>query len=90
MAVFAVSVFDCLAAKNKRVGELHLRGLATGISEIEIVIRLLPFLCKVVYNVENSKAEVCLSGAVGAIDNAIFDDVILNGIGAETVVAVLG
>lgn len=87
MIILAVSILNRLPTEYKGVVELHLGGLAAGIREIYIVIRLFPFLGKMVHNVEDGQAEIGLSGTIGTIDDAILNDVILNGIRAEIIVA---
>ncbi|MBQ6822018.1 MAG: hypothetical protein IJP39_06360, partial [Bacteroidales bacterium] len=73
--------------ENKGVVELNLNGLATSICEVHIIIGLFPFLGKMIHYVEDGEAKICLARTVGAIDDTILNNVILNGISTEIIVA---
>ena len=79
-----------MSVKDKSVLKLHLEERIPRIGEVGIVIRLLPFLGKVVHDVKNRETEISLPGAIGAVDNTVFDDIILNGVQIEIIVAVPG
>ena len=87
MIILVVSILDGLPTEHESVVELHLDSLVARIREIHIVIRLFPFLGKMIHYVEDGKAEIGFAGAVGAIDDAILNNVILNGIRTEIIVA---
>ena len=88
--VFAIAVFHNHPVKNEGVVKLYVQGLIAGIDEVDIIIRFLPFLGKVIDDIENGKAEIGFPGSVGTVDNAVLDDVVLDGVGAEIIVAVTG
>ena len=84
--IFVISILYGLATEHKGIVELDLEGLIAGIREIDIIVRLLPFLRQVVNNVEYRKSKIGFARAIRSIDDTILNDIILNGISAEVVV----
>ena len=88
MIILCVIVFHCLPIKSESIFKLYPQVLIPSIGIISIVIRFLPFLGKVIYNVKYCKAEIRLPRSIRAIDNTILNDIVLDGIQIEFIVAV--
>ena len=90
LVVFGIVIFYPLSVKDKSVLKLNLQVRITGIGKVGIIIRLFPFLGEVVNNVKYSEAEIGLTGTIGAIYDTVLDDIILNSVQIEIIIAVPG
>ena len=88
--VLAIAIFNGFSFKDECVFNINKQILSSSVGEIEIGIRLLLFLGKVIDYIENGKAEVCLARSVRTIDYAVLDNAILYSKCIERIVAMSG
>ena len=90
MVILAVPIFNVYTIKDEGIVKLDQECLIPGIGEIHVIITFLPFLGQMIHDVKDGESEIGLSRSIGTIDDTVLDDIIFNGIGAETIVVMSG